>query len=80
MARDGDDRAEQVTDEVVRVLDQRLIQTSPCVGVCPEPGCGALDVAVHDADAAAVERMGGLDVGPAPSQPVLLELQAAEER
>jgi hypothetical protein len=80
VARDRDDRSEKVADEVVGPLDERLVQTAPGVAVRAQSVRRAVDVSVHDAGPPVAEGMRRLDVGPAPGQPMLLELQAVHER
>ena len=57
----------------------RLEQPAPGAAVGAESRRGLLDRAHHHCGAAVVERMGEVDLGPAPLQPVRLQPQRAQE-
>ncbi len=73
------DRAQQVLVERVEVRGRRGEQPPPGLAVLAEPRRGLLERADHRRGAAVVERVGEVDLGPAPLEPVLLQPERAEE-
>ena len=73
-------RAQEVGGDVVEAVGERPEQGPPRLAVVAEPGGGLLDRAPGRGATPAVERVGVLDLRPAPRQPVRAEVEAARER
>ena len=80
VARDVEHRPEQVLVQRIEVRRGGPEEPLPRRPVAPEARDGLGDRADHHPGAAVVERVGQVDLGPAPLEPVALEVQRAQER
>ena len=74
------DRAHEVIGELVEVSCRSFEGAPPAVAVGAEAAGGLVDRAPEETGVARVERVGAVDLRPAPPQPVPLQAQLAEVR
>jgi hypothetical protein len=80
MLGEVDDRPHEVGGEIVVGLGGPLEGAAPPRAVRPERGGRLVHRPEQEAGPARVERVGAVDLGPQPPQPVALQAQLAEER
>ena len=70
-----DNRPESFADQIVYVGREGFIQSQPTLTIDSEGFGRAVEAAEHAARAAAVERVGSVDVEPQPSKAVAAEIE-----
>ncbi len=78
MGRQVLDRPQQVVQQLAEVARRAPEHPSPRRAVAAEPRRSRLDRALHHGHAAAVQRMGQVELGPRPLEPVALEAQPCQ--